>query len=292
MPVAVSIASRSVLVPSASPSKIRSFTNPLTPRLKGRGVFVCLQFFLLFCSSLPAGASDCRLADLDSPHSPERVSIRRVVDGDTVTLTDGRRVRLIGINTPELHGDDAPQPLSRQARARLQALVAKDTVKMVTGREDRDNHRRTLGYLFDSEGRNLASLLLAEGLGWHVAIAPNLGLAPCLAAVESRARQARRGVWQYPATAVADIHGGGFHRVRGRLSKITFATTWWLSLEGRVVARIPPRDQRRFDRRQLAGLQGRILELQGWIYPSHSNKYEPWRINLYSPLGLRVVSEP
>ena len=291
MPAVVSIASRSVLVPSASPSKIRSSTNPLTPRPPGRGVFVCLLFSLLFSPSLSAGARDCRLADLDSPRSPEPVSIRRVIDGDTVILTDGRHVRLIGINTPELHGDDAPQPLSRQARARLQALVAKDPVRMVTGREGRDNHRRTLGYLFDSDGRNLASQLLAEGLGWHVAIAPNLGLAPCLAAVESRARQARRGVWQYPAVAVADIHRGGFQRLRGRLTGITFATTWWLSLEGRVVARITPGDQDRFDRRRLVALEGSTVELQGWVYPSHSKKYEPWRINLHSPLGVRVVAE-
>ncbi len=31
----------------------------------------------------------------------EAVTVERVVDGDTLKLTDGRRVRLIGVNTPE-----------------------------------------------------------------------------------------------------------------------------------------------------------------------------------------------
>lgn len=52
------------------------------------------------------------------------MQVRQVVDGDTLRLVDGRSVRLIGINTPEVgRKGRSSEPYAEAARRRLQALV-------------------------------------------------------------------------------------------------------------------------------------------------------------------------
>lgn len=54
------------------------------------------------------------LAFCPLPGKPEQVRVQQVVDGDTVRLVDGRSVRLIGINTPEIgHGGVAASPMPK-----------------------------------------------------------------------------------------------------------------------------------------------------------------------------------
>src|SRR3546814_12589758 len=92
------------------------------------------------------------------------------------SLVDGRSVRLIGINTPELGRDGRKaEPFALAARRRLQALVqASDgRVGLVLGQERHDRYGRTLAHAYDAQGRNLEAVLLADGLGFMVAVAPN-----------------------------------------------------------------------------------------------------------------------
>lgn len=120
-----------------------------------------------------------------------------VNDGDTVTCraADGGevRVRLLGIDAPELD-----QPRGREARAALAAKLGGGVVR-VAG-DSRDRHGRLLGTLFvagrdhDRE-RNLNQEMVADGWAWAFT-----GFAEDddLAAAESAARQARRGLWADP----------------------------------------------------------------------------------------------
>jgi endonuclease YncB( thermonuclease family) len=48
------------------------------------------------------------------PSGAERHTVRNVYDGDTLTLTDGRRVRFLGIDTPEVKEN---QPFAQEAKA-------------------------------------------------------------------------------------------------------------------------------------------------------------------------------
>ena len=214
------------------------------------------------------------------------MEVARIVDGDTLRLAGGDRVRLSGVNTPELNPGGRPQPLAAEATAFLARLLADDRALLVVGEEPRDNHGRLLAHVYDSDGNSVEAALIGRGLGWHVAIPPNLAMADCLHAVEQRARHRRLGVWRFPATPVIEVNSGGFHRVRGRVTRITFARDWWLSLENRVALRVLPRDQHRFDRDRIAALRGRVVEVRGWLYPGRGGKYEPWRVNLQTPYGL------
>jgi endonuclease YncB( thermonuclease family) len=75
---------------------------------------------ILLCVSALARA-DCAADRID-----ELARVARVHDGDTVVLHDGRKLRLIGINTPELPREDSPgQPFAQEARAALATLLAR-----------------------------------------------------------------------------------------------------------------------------------------------------------------------
>src|SRR5471032_1000981 len=60
-----------------------------------------------------------------APSGLTSVAVQRVVDGDTLRLSDGRSVRMIGLNTPELGRQGrTDEPFAVAARKRLEALVA------------------------------------------------------------------------------------------------------------------------------------------------------------------------
>ncbi|WP_413770529.1 thermonuclease family protein, partial [Vibrio vulnificus] len=76
---------------------------------------------------------------------------------------------------------------------------------------------RTLAHVYGADGTNLEAQLLAEGLGFQVAVAPNVDLVNCQQAAERIARQARLGVWrQSPVLQTAQINAAGFVLLSGR----------------------------------------------------------------------------
>lgn len=87
----------------------------------------------------------------------------RVIDGDTVDLPSGERLRLLGIDTPELRGARCPaeHAAAVTARARLVALLGAGPVTVTRG--DRDRYGRTLATLATPAG-DVGARLVAEGL--------------------------------------------------------------------------------------------------------------------------------
>jgi endonuclease YncB( thermonuclease family) len=86
--------------------------------------------------------------------------VERVIDGDTVEMANGDRVRLIGIDTPEV-GDCGAE----EATERLEALVLGEYVDLVnpSSVQDTDRYDRLLRYV-DVDGADSGQTLLAEGL--------------------------------------------------------------------------------------------------------------------------------
>ena len=92
----------------------------------------------------------------------ERAVVARIVDGDTVTLADGRRVRLVQIDTPEVGTGEC---YSRKARSVLDSLmpVGSRVELEVDARLDHvDRYGRLLRYLWHS-GRNVNVQMVAAG---------------------------------------------------------------------------------------------------------------------------------
>ena len=219
------------------------------------------------------------------------VAIDHVIDGDTVRLGDNRTVRLIGVNTPELARDDRPdQPFARQARQELDQFLGRQAL-LLMGERSKDKHGRTLAHLYSLNGNSAAAHLLKKGLGWHIAVPPDIALAQCLAQAEQQAHHNGLALWGpngIPAIPAEAVHRGGFHRIEGVVESIRFTRSgWWVNMGNQIAAVIYPEDQHYFKRSELEKLQGTTIEIRGWVYPSRSRKYQPWRMKLHTPFALR-----
>jgi micrococcal nuclease len=113
-----------------------------------------------------------------------------VYDGDCITLlADDRpvKVRLAGIDAPELG-----QAFGQAAKQRLSELAFGRAIEITISGTDR--YGRTIGD-FEIGGRSAAEQMVADGLAWHY---KRYSDADELAAAESAARDARRGLWADP----------------------------------------------------------------------------------------------
>jgi endonuclease YncB( thermonuclease family) len=196
--------------------------------------------------------------------------VQRVVDGDTVRLDDGRSVRMIGINAPETgkKGQSA-QPFAGVAKRRLQTLVdASDgQVSVRVGEQATDHYGRTLANLYGRDGANLEAQLLAEGLGYLVAVAPNAALVDCQLAAEKSARQAGLGLWRNsPVQSPDQIDSGGFALIAGRVTSVERnGGGIWIELGDALVLRVAPPLVAQFDSAALSRLKGQQIEARGWV---------------------------
>ncbi|WP_349972181.1 thermonuclease family protein [Pseudomonas caspiana] len=214
---------------------------------------------------LPAAQALC-----PAPSSLPVAQVERVVDGDTLRLKDGRNVRMVGLNTPETgkKGRSA-EPFAEAAKRRLQALVDESdgSVRLRVGQQGKDHYGRVLANVYGGNGANFEAQLLSEGLGYLVAVSPNVALVDCQQAAERIARDARLGLWRdSPVQPAAQIDKGGFALVSGQIVDVQRnGGGVWIELQGSLVLRIAPDLVSQFDVKQLSRLKGQRIEARGWI---------------------------
>ena len=150
---------------------------------------------------------------LTLPHSAaakdDLCYISRVVDGDTLKLSDGRRVRLIGVDTPEVypseklsrdarrtHTDIATiQAMGRKASDFTKELCSNKKVRLEFDVERYDRYGRTLAYVYLEDGTFVNARIVEEGYGQIMTIPPNVKYAEYFEKLEKEARKAKRGLW-------------------------------------------------------------------------------------------------
>jgi micrococcal nuclease len=124
--------------------------------------------------------------------------VLRVIDGDTFTALVGgtaQRVRVIGIDTPEVaHGGAPAACFGDQARRFAQAFLGGRTVVLVPGPEPRDRYGRLLARV-EVGGVDYSRELARRGLARTLAIPPDTSDAPELQRLVAAARRARTGLW-------------------------------------------------------------------------------------------------
>jgi micrococcal nuclease len=122
--------------------------------------------------------------------------VQRVVDGDTLVLANGARVRLLGVDTPETVKPNTPvQPWGSEASAFAKAFVAGGTVRLTFDSERTDKYDRFLAYVWVGD-RMLNEELLRAGLGKALLQYPySSAMKRRFRQAEAEAKQARRGMW-------------------------------------------------------------------------------------------------
>jgi micrococcal nuclease len=161
---------------------------------------------------------------------PTEAVVRRVIDGDTIELSDGRLVRYIGVDAPEVRRRQGeawvkdPEPFAQAATKANRRLVAGKTVRLERDAQTHDRYGQLLAYVYveprpgtagpggilsdpergrqaeSRESRRVGEVmvnaeLLRLGLAQPLTIPPNVKHAERFRMLAQEARQARRGLW-------------------------------------------------------------------------------------------------
>lgn len=155
------------------------------------------------------------------PASPEAelppgrdVEVTSITDGDTFRAGD-ERVRLIGIDTPEISG--GLECFGREATDALTRLIPPGTrVRLVADVEPEDRYDRTLAYVYRlSDGAHVNLVMARDGYATPLTVPPNVAFEGAFADAAREAREAGRGLWSAcpddapPTTAPSAAPGGG-----------------------------------------------------------------------------------
>ncbi|MET0971853.1 MAG: thermonuclease family protein [Thermoleophilaceae bacterium] len=157
-----------------------------------------LALVLAGCSDDSEEPPSARIAR--APGDAVAARVTRHTDGDTLWLSGVGKVRLIGIDTPEVFGDR--ECFGREASAFVERTVPLGTpVRYRLGVEERDRYGRALAYVWLGDGRFLNRLLAARGYALPLTIPPNVEYEDLFVRAARRARAAGRGLWGRPGCA-------------------------------------------------------------------------------------------
>jgi micrococcal nuclease len=118
-----------------------------------------------------------------------------VLDGDTIRLSDGRRVRYIGIDTPEIESNP-PECFAREATTKNRALVEGKRVALRKDKSETDRYGRLLRYVYLSDGSFVNEILVRNGYAVAATFRPDVRFADDFTHWQAEARANERGLWK------------------------------------------------------------------------------------------------
>ncbi len=145
---------------------------------------------LLFNNS-PLAPQTTSVKGIETEVTPSDILlVSRVIDGDTVELSNGEKVRLIGINTPE-----KDQPYYAEARKKLEELILKKEIRVETDVVGKDMYGRTLGYLYTGDSF-INQKMIESGYALLDTVPPNVKHVDNLATAQDKAKKDCTGIWE------------------------------------------------------------------------------------------------
>lgn len=139
--------------------------------------------------------SACQAADYSN------IKVINVIDGDTVRLSNGKSLRYIGIDTPEVHIRKngkfvyAPQEFANQAMEFNRRLVEGKQIRIEFDVVKKDKYGRLLGYCF-VDGKFVNAELIKEGFALLYTFPPNVKYVDTFKVYQAQARKKLKGLWQ------------------------------------------------------------------------------------------------
>lgn len=128
-----------------------------------------------------------------SPQEPSATCVvSKVTDGDTLRCFDGRRMRLLLIDAPEI----AQTPYGDEARVQLQSLAGPlDTLTVEYDIDRKDDFGRDLTYLYRADGTMLNETMVAMGYAIVLFFQPNTRHLDRVQSAMDVAQAEGRGLW-------------------------------------------------------------------------------------------------
>ena len=132
---------------------------------------------------------------LSASHA-EIYKVKRVIDGDTLLLINGERVRLIGVDTPETKHPQKPvEYFGREAYLFTRQMVDGKEARLEFERQRRDRYGRLLAYVYLLDGTFLNAEIIKQGFGFAYTRFPFKHMEE-FRRHEREARENRRGMWK------------------------------------------------------------------------------------------------
>ncbi|GAB4255393.1 MAG: thermonuclease family protein [Methylomicrobium sp.] len=225
-----------------------------------------------FSDKLREGAERLRLTTDRSYQT-----VRYVYDGDTVTLTSGKKIRLLGINTPEIEGrNKSAEPGGEEAKRWLTQALKDQRVNVVLDVEKQDKYGRTLAHLITENKRHINVEIVRAGLATANIHPPNLLYSRELVAAQDEAETAARGIWRLPdyqpkpASAIKAGSHRGWQRIVGRVQTVKTTRKFvYLTLTDHVDLRLERSNLALFPSPK--SYVGKTLEARGWLNKSKTH---------------------
>jgi micrococcal nuclease len=165
-------------------------------------------------------------------------TVKWVNDGDTIVLSNGKRLRYLGINAPEIdHDNQRAQPFGYSSRSYNKDRVLNRKIRLEFDQERHDRYGRLLAYLYLPDGTFLNRELLQNGYAYFLFKKPNLKYNQQLLEAQREAMKAGRGIWknwsEQKARYIGNRNSRRFHldsctsagKIK-RKNKTLFTTKW------------------------------------------------------------------
>ena len=217
----------------------------------------------------------------------ETGAVKSVLDGDTLYLEEGLKVRLSAIQAPKLPLGRAgfkAWPLGEESKSALQKLTKNKTLQLYYGGEQRDRYDRALAqtYVLDNEGQKdiwLQEEMVRLGMARVYTWPDTFQDAEKLYAAEIKARDAKRGIWGHdyyrirtpePDNLAQDIDS--YQIVQGIITSTAdvrgqIYLNFGANYKTDFTIAIAKRDRKRFEKADIdpLGLEGATVRVRGWI---------------------------
>ncbi|MDQ7091817.1 MAG: thermonuclease family protein [Methylococcales bacterium] len=221
--------------------------------------------------------------------APRYYQIKKIIDGDTIHLEGGVKVRLLGINTPEVgRGDKIAEAGGEEAKQWLIKQLANTKLKLRYDVEKKDHYDRTLAYVFTDKKININVALVEKGWASVTIYPPNLNYVDALVAAQQHAESKKLGIWGMPAyqpKQVKDFDSSqhkGWQRIQGKVTRLKQARKYnYLYLSPHFALKIA-RDSDVFE--DLNTYVGKTIEARGWV---RKNKKD-YRLLIRHPSAIKL----
>jgi endonuclease YncB( thermonuclease family) len=214
-----------------------------------------------------------------------------VYDGDTIKLENGDKIRLLGIDTPEVasHYRKAT-PGGNAAKKWLTKQLDGADVYLEYDQQHRDKYKRLLAHIFLENGDHINVALVKNGLAIVNLFPPNLRYKDELLAAQQIAQQQQLGMWamkRYQLTSADKVRKvSGWKRYQGTVQSIkNNRKTVRLVLSKKLSVKIAKENLYLFP--DIESYIGQTVEVRGWL----SGKKSPFSILVRHPSALMMLNQ-
>ena len=225
---------------------------------------------------------------------PDYQKVKWVYDGDTLLLKDGRKIRLIGINTPEVaHHKQKGQRYGREATEKLRELLkgVNNKVRLERGKQARDRYKRELAHVFLPDGTDISEWMLQQGWATLMVFPPNTRYINNYRKAERSAQLKKRHIWRQKTHQIQKPHQlkrayRGYVRLKSTIKSIKITkNNIILALDKKILIKLGKQNLNYFNSYNPKKLLHQEVIISGFL-----QKYRGKRmIRLRHPVQLTLV---